>query len=210
VFENGIGAYNLPYVRSQIGPMATRAMHPRTLGLFARLVSLLTDRPFIVTNPSLWLTKAELLSRVSDADSEALVSSVSCDSGFASRVGAGALCGRCTSCLLRRQSLLAAGLAAVDAAGDYRLDVCAGQPSHLPELDAMVWQVVRLREALADSRPWTRLVRAFPELLDAPATVLEDGRTQLVRLYRAYCAEWSAVQSILAPTVVPRPEPGRA
>jgi len=66
------------------------------------------------------------------------------------------------------------------------------------------------REALADRHPWPRLVRAFPELLDAPAAVLEDGRAQLIRLYRAYCAEWSAVQSILAPTVVPRPEPGRA
>jgi 7-cyano-7-deazaguanine synthase in queuosine biosynthesis len=210
VFENGIGAYNLPYVRSQIGPMATRAMHPRTLALFARLVSLLANSPFSVTNPSLWLAKAELLSTVSDADSDALVSSVSCDFGFASRVGGGRLCGRCTSCLLRRQSLLAAGLAAVDAADDYRLDVCAGQPSYLPELDAMVWQVVRLRAALADHRPWPRLVRAFPELLDAPAATLEDGRTQLIRLYRTYCAEWSAVQSILAPTVSPRPEPGRA
>ena len=31
VFENGIGAINLPYLHSQYGSQAARAMHPKTL-----------------------------------------------------------------------------------------------------------------------------------------------------------------------------------
>jgi hypothetical protein len=71
-------------------------------------------------------------------------------------------------------------------------------------------QALRNCNAIVEAGGGRRLVRAFPELLDPPAAMLGDGRAQLIRLYRAYCAEWSAIQSIPAPTVVPRPEPGRA
>ena len=45
VFENGIGAINLPYLRSQFGSQATRAMHPRTLLLAQNLAAAISHRP---------------------------------------------------------------------------------------------------------------------------------------------------------------------
>lgn len=186
VYENGVGAINLPYLRSQVGPQATRAVHPRTLALMQRLVSDVTGESFAIVNPFLHLTKAEVVAATGEDHTTALAASVSCDSGFSSRMPGGQLCGHCTSCLLRRQALMAAGREDLIIHDHYR-----------PQRNAMLWQAGRLREALETSEPWLGLVDEFPELLALPDAYTAATREQLVGLYRRYCQEWQVVAPLL-------------
>ena len=59
VFENGIGAINLPMTSDHLGYRASRAMHPRTLSLMSKLSSLVLGCTFSIQNLGLWMTKGE-------------------------------------------------------------------------------------------------------------------------------------------------------
>jgi 7-cyano-7-deazaguanine synthase in queuosine biosynthesis len=182
VFENGIGAINLPYVRSQFGSQAPKAMHPRTLRMAQSLASAVSGRPFRIDAPGMTATKAQLIRRAPAAADRALAGTVSCDTGFSARVPHHAPCGTCTSCILRRQALHAAGKARLDAGAGYR----ASSLEKSLGLQVMRWQESRLRDCLGQPDPWTALISEFPELLDtAPLTP-----TEVVGLYRSYVQEW--------------------
>ena len=185
VFENGIGSLNLPYLRSQQGAQATRSMHPRTLNLMVELVCAITGRAFQIVAPYRGLTKAELLSGVSSDADEILARTVSCDTGFAARVKNRRPCGKCTSCLLRRQAVLASGRTFLDDVASYRDQTMEGVA-----LSAMLWQVLRLRECLSAQQPWAYLVDGFPELMYAQA-YMKPG--EIIRLYRRYVQEWDSL-----------------
>jgi 7-cyano-7-deazaguanine synthase in queuosine biosynthesis len=188
VFENGIGAINLPYLRSQYGPQATRSMHPRTLRLTEGLASAVSGRPFRMEAPFLRRTKAEALSAVPELQSSTIADTVSCDTGFSARVAGSIQCGACTSCVLRRLALHAAGRADADTTTSYR----DRSPAAKESVKAMAWQVERLRDSLGKPDPWQGLVSEFPPILDAgPLTPSE-----VIRLYRAYVREWDAVEHI--------------
>ncbi|MGH3258091.1 MAG: hypothetical protein ACRDOU_22310 [Streptosporangiaceae bacterium] len=55
-------------------------------------------------------------------------------------------------------------------------------------LDAMVWQVTRMRACLDSPEPWRRMVSEFPDLIDVTSLTQQE----VVRLYRAYVLEWSS------------------
>jgi 7-cyano-7-deazaguanine synthase in queuosine biosynthesis len=188
VFENGIGAINLPYLRSQHGPQATRSMHPRMLRLAEDLALAVSGRPFLIEAPFLLSTKAEALRAVPELGASVAASTISCDTGFAARVARYTHCGACTSCLLRRQALNAAGRADADASTPYR----TRSPTVAGPLGAMVWQLERLRVSLGQPDPWQGLVSEFPSILDAERL----GPSEMTRLYRAYLQEWEAVGPI--------------
>jgi hypothetical protein len=187
VFENGIGAINLPYLRSQFGSQATRSMHPRTLWLAEQLAAAVGSRPFRIETPTLAATKAQVVSAAPISADSALALTVSCDTGFAARVRQHAPCGICTSCLLRRQALHAAGKANLDAAASYR----ASAPERSVAFQAMMWQVARLRTCLAQPDPWIAMVSEFPELLDTAPL----APTDVVSLYRSYVREWQGLHT---------------
>jgi len=189
VFENGIGAINLPYLRSRFGSQATRAMHPRTLLLAQDLAAAISHRPFRIDAPTLTATKAHLIRSVPAAADPALALTVSCDTGFSARVLRHAPCGVCTSCLLRRQALHAAGKAVLDAEAGYG----TSSPEGSFTLQAMLWQVTRLRTCLTRPDPWQALVSEFPEILDTAPL----APTEVINLYRSYVQEWDGLQGTL-------------
>lgn len=189
VFENGIGAINLPYTLAQFGSQAARAVHPRTLRTAQGLASAIGDRPFRIDAPAMTLTKAQLIRMAPAAADGALARSVSCDTGFSARVPERAPCGACTSCLLRRQALHAAGKPHLDARTAHRTSSLEGSFA----AQAMFWQVARLRVCLDREDPWPGLVLQYPELLDAtPLTP-----TEVIALYRSYVREWDEVRGAL-------------
>lgn len=188
VFENGVGAINLPSLRSQYGRQATRSMHPRTLWLAEGLASAISGHPFRIESPFLRSTKAEALRSVPEIETSAIAATVSCDTGFATRVPGHIQCGACTSCLLRRQSLHAAGRPDADTETSYR----TRSPAATDSFKATVWQLERLRDALGTQDPWHGLVSEFPPILD----VSPLAPTEVIRLYRAYVQEWDAVEHI--------------
>jgi hypothetical protein len=200
VYENGVGAINLPYTEAQLGSQATRATHPMALRLMSALLSRVFDEPFTVALPYVFITKGELCIALRKAGLGRLAPrSVSCD-GFPQRARA-VQCGVCPSCLLRRQSLHHAGLSEADPRELYRHDVFdASAPDareHRFNLRAMGGQVHLLRRAVATDNPWEALVTHYPDLEDAAhslaaaddLTVIRDA---LVALYCRYCDEWGA------------------
>ncbi len=149
VFENGIGAVNLPFLRSQQGAQATKSVHPLTLRMVQDLASAVSKRPFVIDAPAMALAKADLLRRAPSTARKALGLTVSCDVGFAARVPEHRACGACTSCLLRLQALTAAGLTGLLPVDIYE------RRGHDREfnLNAMIWQVTRMRACLDSPEP---------------------------------------------------------
>lgn len=195
VYENGIGAINLPYDLSQIGIDNTRAMHPRTLREIAQLISRISQRRFSIKNCSFFATKAEMCrhSAVSTAR-EGIESTFSCD-----RIThTGEHCGYCTSCFLRRLALYASSLSSFDHK-KYLIDCLSAdwhpKRHHLRGLSAMTWQATRLKFALAEPVPWVSLVREFPELQAIAAELALEisgqvTRDRLLRIYQHHTEEW--------------------
>ncbi len=206
VYENGIGAINLPYTAAQAGTRATKAMHPETLRRASSLFSRLLDCEIRITDPCILLTKAEMCQRLPAGSHDAVLCSGSCDTAFSHRATAIDSCGTCTSCILRRQALHAAGLGELDEAEKYRMNAfsatAASGDSYI--LSAMLSQVAHLSTALGQVDPWLGLVREFPDL-----AVLSDSRpgraasSELLSLFRRYVAEWSSVPTPLLHRFVP-------
>lgn len=201
VYENGVGAINLPYSDAQLGSQATRATHPVTMRLMSELLSRVFGTPFSVALPYAFSTKGELCNAIRDAGLGYLAGrSVSCD-GYPQRNRFADQCGVCPSCLLRRQSLHHAGLLADDPSSLYIHDVYDASAPDAYErrfsLRAMGGQVHHLRRALSSPHPWEALTVRYPELEEAADAFAAPGggvavREALVALYRRYCTEWGA------------------
>lgn len=206
VYENGIGAINLPYRKSAVGLDHSRSVHPETLLGVGRLMSGLIGDNFKVCNPFLFNTKAEMLRLLAeDRQSELVSLTSSCDRPHR-KPQQPAQCGYCSSCILRKQALAASQLEekshyiiphGSSPAKDFRL--C---------LDSMLDQVSTMRERLATSsgavEQWKALSRRFPELDDIvdrthreEEITSSEMRRRLIRLYHAYVAEWNVVENAL-------------
>lgn len=203
LYENGIGAINLPLDGSQIGIDNSRSVHPVTLHGLSRLLSSLGDQDFIIQNDCLYTTKAEMCRHPAvKRASLAIANTFSCD-GFPVRRRKFAQCGFCSSCLLRRQALEAADLAAADG-DDYGCDFQQAkqfEPHQLRALRAMNHQADRILNALIAPDAWTELCREFPELRRVAESIalnstIDDARKQLVRLYGQHVREWSSFSAL--------------
>jgi 7-cyano-7-deazaguanine synthase in queuosine biosynthesis len=199
VYENGVGSLNLPYAESQVGAHTSRGAHPLTMSRMAQLVRLVTGRDIRFALPFVFTTKAQMCADIPAQFLDLVPQTVSCDTGFSERQPAGVagtrshLCGACTSCLLRRQALLASGHDEIDSADSYRVD--AFRSSEQPfALQMMLTQVANLQSALASSDPWSALVERFPAVIEARRGLRQlghkDVEAQLIGLYRQYIAEW--------------------
>jgi hypothetical protein len=206
VFENGIGALNLPYDQSQIGTDNARAVHPRVLRLVSDLLSRATEKPFSIVNPCVFSTKAQMLRHPAVRQlSQAIALTFSCD-GFPVRAHGKAQCGFCTSCLLRRFSLELAGLDHFDAQEylrDWKLHSFPTSKHHLQGLRAMDWQALRFRRCFSDPDPWAALTLEFPELRagvhelsqlhhESPA----DSAAKLRRLIEQHVQDWPSFSAL--------------
>lgn len=201
-YESGIGAINLPYSPAQLSTHATRSTNPIFLAYLTRFVQCFTERPIELRLPYLFSTKAEMCaSLATSALRDSVVESVTCDK-YPRREKGASQCGVCTSCLLRRQALWAAGLEEQDPGHLYLYDV-VGEPAGVPDqiwhpLRDMLGQVDTIRRALAATRPWDALVGEYPMLgrvawtLGDQAAVSDPAEAQarLMNLLHRYCAEW--------------------
>lgn len=198
VYENGIGALNLAQSPGQRGAMTTRAMRPETLAFVAQLMSELTGKPFRVVNPNRWSTKAEMVRAASRDIDRLFAVARSCDTAHSGRRKNDAPCGKCTSCVLRHQALLAGGRPDINA-GDMSLiggdSFRANAPGVLDEaLSLMLRQVYAFRECLSAPDQWRALVERWPDLISA-RRALTASPGQLVDLVDRYVAEWEHVDA---------------
>lgn len=207
LYENGIGAINLPYNRSQSGAQMARSAHPRTLLAMQRLVALMDEGTVRFRAPRMFDTKGELVARIPVTSRELAKGTYSCDSWATVRQPRGEgrplRCGACSSCLLRRQALHAAGWAEVDRAERCQVDAFADDaPLKATRwLRLMLTQVADIEQALVADNPWTGLVARYPELVVARDALVDLGERavedRLVALYAQYAREWREVPSPL-------------
>ncbi len=201
VYENGIGALNLAYRASEVGSDHSRAVHPLALIKMSDLVSQLLERPFRLQNPFLFWTKAEMCARLREDEAEELVyRTSSCDS-LQRKPNQPPQCGRCSSCLLRRQALAAAGI-------PDRTCYCYADFAALGDdtaFEAMHFQVATLRGLLPSDMPWIQLRTQFPTLGTVAdrwgrwsGEACETVADRLVHLYRQYVHEWDVAMPPLS------------
>lgn len=200
VFENGVGAINLPYLQSQIGSQATRATNPVTLNMMSRLATDVMDSEFRIRLPFLLRTKAELCKSLRSENFTALIAeSISCDH-FPQRTKLGDQCGACSSCILRKQALHGVGLSGFDRAPYVHR---TGQGSGPKQdgwfvLRAMDAQVRQLQGLLAQEEP-SQLHRTFPSLVETQLALESLGVSpaDIRSLLQRYVAEWATFRETI-------------
>lgn len=216
VYENGVGAINLPFNNGSIGADHSRAMHPLHLALVQRLYRLLFHPEFRVVNPYAFTTKGVMVRDLAHANLGHLAArAVTCeyygtqahgtklrDSDAAPHeVGSFTHCGICTSCLLRRASTLYGGVDDALYRENPPVGVLGREAKNARWYALMKLQVDHLAAALADQpeRNVRTLMQAFPDLLlaveglrelhpELPSTVI--GR-QLAQMYAQYVLEFN-------------------
>jgi hypothetical protein len=201
VHENGVGAVNLWLNEGQLGVDNARGVHPLSLIRMAEFLGLILPQPLAIKNPCQFSTKAQMCRVLQRPGLEELIPlTVSCDS-FPLRIRGVPQCGLCTSCLLRRLALHAAGLAHADPKRSYLYDVQqafdAIDVRRLYPLQATLDHVDRLGTCLASDSPWETLTETFPELIEIQEEMVRhDGRTSqeiadlYVQMYQVYVKEW--------------------
>ena len=202
LYENGIGAINLPYRKSAVGLDHSRSVHPLTLLKVSDIISELLGEEFQVKNPFLFWTKAEMCKTLAkDGRNDLPPLTMSCDRPHRQQP---VQCGYCSSCLLRKQALAASTLEedrtryivphGKKPAGDTSL-----------YLQHMLAQVSTFRGLLnVSDNPnlqWKSVIQRFPELDDivdrtamAENLLSVDMQRNLIRLYQTYVTEWDAVK----------------
>src|SRR5207302_64111 len=93
-----------------LGGRATRSTHPQTLVGFEKLFSHLFECDFAVENPFAWKTRTHVLSEIKAAGHGDLCALTSSCTHTIAMTTEHTHCGRCSQCVDRRISSLAAGL----------------------------------------------------------------------------------------------------
>ncbi len=215
VYENGVGAINLPHTPSGLGVDYTRAMNPTALALMGRFATEYFGSSLQINNASLWMTKGQMCHELNKKEFDKLaVQTLSCDTGTARHMPKNKIqCGRCTSCILRRVSLAAGGLELVDKEySNYQVDLYEvpadkeDKGNDLVPVRAMKAQAIRIRRALynTDSSPVLALLREFPSLRDVILTIsheeslaVDEVANKLVELLRSYLQDWEYFEILL-------------
>ena len=202
IYENGVGAINLPYLKAQVGLDQARSVHPLSLLYVSDLVTSILDSPFRVINPFWLWTKAQMVESLINSSGKDLIPlSSSCDRIH--RLDEGVIqCGVCTSCLLRRQSIGALG---VDDSTSYDNESINKNGSHL---SAMQYQVNRIRKLLQQANPWVSFSREYYELDDIVDQIslqtkqeIPYLRRQIIQLYSKYVDEWKVFEEYIEKTL---------
>lgn len=205
VYENGVGALNVPLMQGMsVSGRTTKGCHPRFLSQMSELGAAVLDRPMSFLLPHSLRTKAELVSVLRPPTLRDLaVSSFSCIHTSPRERGTPRHCGVCAACIGRRQAFVAGGVA--DDESSYKADILdakamaslrAGDDAYLK---ATLMQVALLSEA-GDGLP--SVVERYFRSSQVPR---HDGtgweaETALLQRYRC---EWERVARVAAERGVP-------
>jgi 7-cyano-7-deazaguanine synthase in queuosine biosynthesis len=206
IYENGVGAINLPYSKATVGLDHSRSVNPLTLLMVSDLVSELIGERFEIKNPFLFLTKAQMCEALAKDHKDDLSSlAVSCDSRY--RKKDCFQCGYCSSCLLRRQAIIVSNL---EDKTPYVINSQEYQSKTEDQryFNAMKTQVNTIDFLLKKSPEkvlqWKYLSQEFLELDDIVDRTyefeklsLDDMQNRLIQLYETYVSEWKRAESIL-------------
>lgn len=176
-FENGIVSHNLPVSPQIVGTMASRTTHPQSLFRLQMLMDLVLQDAPRIRNPYEWMTKTEVIDRISRHSGEKLISTaVSC-----TRVRDQSVlhthCGSCSQCLDRRFAILNARLADADPSSRYETDVLLGAKDKTSSVLPVEWTKHHLQVSqLSDTEFFARFGNEISRILEAYP---EDSRQEI-------------------------------
>jgi 7-cyano-7-deazaguanine synthase in queuosine biosynthesis len=201
IYENGIGAINLPYDNSQVGTMNSRGVNPLVLLRMEKFIEKLIKQDFQIKNLYLFKMKGEMCQHEAVQNLEEIIPlTFSCD-GFPVQTAGKPQCGVCTSCLLRRLSLETADLFVCDNGEQYLTDLTSQSSkasfAQLNNLRAMEWQYQIIKNCLGEKDAWQALIIEYPilqtifsELTAEKDLQIDNVQSKILLLYSRYCAEW--------------------
>jgi 7-cyano-7-deazaguanine synthase in queuosine biosynthesis len=132
-FENGVVSLNLPPVAQVVGARATRTTHPQALAGFRRVLSGVLGHPFDVSNPFAWMTKSEVIERISQNGCSDLIRHTRSCTRVHAMTTLHTHCGQCSQCVDRRFAVLAAERENDDPADAYKVDLLLGERQEGPD-----------------------------------------------------------------------------
>jgi 7-cyano-7-deazaguanine synthase in queuosine biosynthesis len=180
-FENGVVSLNLPIADQVLRARASRTTHPITLEMLQQLSALVLNRPFVVENPYIYLTKTEVISKIVDAGAGDLIRSSRSCSRTRNRKAVGWHCGCCSQCIDRRIAAIASGHEEFDPESDYAIPVLTGA-----------------RRDLADRTMAVNYVRHALELAhSSQEDVAEKFNTEFSRAARAFANPTTASRMLV-------------
>jgi hypothetical protein len=161
VAENGLISLNVPLTNPRMGSLSTRTTHPHFVALFRDLLRGLGIVAEIQT-PYRFQTKGEMLGNVRNATvlAQTAKESMSCSHTEAGRYQGrtpGNHCGYCVPCIIRRASMLAAGVA--DAGYDFDVLTDAPDASLGTGADLRAFQMAL--ERFVEAKPHEALFRVL-------------------------------------------------
>lgn len=93
---------------------------------FARLFSLLAEKPFAVENPFIWKTKTDVVNDLAKADCADLIPYATSCTHTWEMTNLHTHCGMCSQCIDRRFAVLSSGCGDSDPAEAYKIDLLVG------------------------------------------------------------------------------------
>ena len=194
VYENGIGAINLPFRDCEVGLDHTRSVHPLTLARMSLFLEGILEHPFSFKNPFLFFTKATMCQRILQEYPEIACETISCDGWYRDITPQ---CGYCSSCLLRRQAIAAYGVkdqTLYQIPDNKQREAKKFDNTHLV---AMLAQIETLQTIQRSGDPWQALAKKYPILSEVVEITSNDSfedqetiRQKILHLYRTYVSEW--------------------
>jgi 7-cyano-7-deazaguanine synthase in queuosine biosynthesis len=122
-YENGVISLNLPVCAQVVGGRATRTTHPKVIRGFQEIISMVAEEPFVIENPYIWKTKADIIKVITHAGcQEMLPASTTCTHTW-EMTNSHTHCGTCSQCIDRRIAMVAADADKFDAVEAYKADI---------------------------------------------------------------------------------------
>lgn len=197
IYENGIGALNLPYSEASVGLDHSRSVHPLTLKKISIYISYILGSKFEIENPFLFTTKTNMLKDLYlDKQIELIKKSMSCDRPHRESV---VQCGFCTSCILRRLSIFNANF---EDSSEYKIiKLKTAKKNKKKFFDHMAYQVLRIKNTLKSQASlnlkWQAFSKIYPvldEVIDIYHEQDDDNipiiKKKLLHMYENYINEW--------------------
>jgi len=212
VMENGQGALG-PSLVPMGDEWPYRSTHPLfTESLHRLLVHVWNGEAPVFEHPHLWKTKGELLREAARAgDTDAWRKSRSCSRNPRRNKGKGAApsCGLCGGCILRRSSLVAAGLGALESDEDFvwkdlsrpTLEESGCVKIAKSDRTIATTNILDMRAlcGTATEPPATSVLRVADEVAGATRIGYEEAMRRVKRLVEQHRLDWNAFLDHLGP-----------
>jgi hypothetical protein len=196
ICENGVLSLNVPISDARKGTRSTRHAHPLYLLYFNQLVNALYERKFKVQNPFFFWTKREEADLLRSTKLCPLIKDTVTCWGYPNqtlRYPNSNHCGYCLPCIVRRASLIAAGLEAYD--DQYATDVFGPTRTLDEKRLRNVEDLAYFCHSFA-THSEAELLYRYPELVmvEAGATDPHEDRIgKILRVYNQFAREFLSI-----------------